>query len=94
MFTLAHLSDLHLPLPPPLPGAPRWRALASKRILGYLSYRLKRKMVHDAAVLAALVDDLRQHAPDHIAITGDLTNIALPEEFTTHRPLAWRACLE
>jgi 3',5'-cyclic AMP phosphodiesterase CpdA len=83
MFTLAHLSDLHLPLPPPLPGAPRWRALASKRILGYLSYRLKRKMVHDAAVLAALVDDLRQHAPDHIAITGDLTNIALPEEFTT-----------
>jgi 3',5'-cyclic AMP phosphodiesterase CpdA len=79
MFTLAHLSDLHLPLP----AAPRWRALASKRILGYLSYRLKRKMVHDQAVLAALVDDLCQHAPDHIAITGDLTNIALPEEFSS-----------
>jgi 3',5'-cyclic AMP phosphodiesterase CpdA len=77
MFTLAHLSDLHLPLSAP----PAWRALASKRILGYLSYRLKRKMVHDQAVLAALVDDLRQHAPDHIAITGDLTNIGLPEEF-------------
>ncbi|HEX5080283.1 MAG TPA: metallophosphoesterase [Geminicoccaceae bacterium] len=78
MFTLAHLSDLHLPLPP---GAPRWRALASKRVLGYLSYRLKRKMVHDQAVLAALVDDLCRHAPDHIVITGDLTNIGLPEEF-------------
>jgi 3',5'-cyclic AMP phosphodiesterase CpdA len=83
MFTLAHLSDLHLPLPPPPPGAPRWRALAGKRILGYLSYRLKRKMVHDQAVLAALVDDLCAHAPDHIAITGDLTNIGLPEEFAS-----------
>lgn len=79
MFTLAHVSDLHLPLR----AAPRWRDLLGKRVLGYLSYRLKRKMVHDRAVLAALVDDLRQHAPDHIAITGDLTNIALPEEFTS-----------
>ena len=78
MFTLAHVSDLHLPLQ----AAPRWRDLVGKRILGYLSYRLKRKMVHDRAVLAALVDDLRHHAPDHVAITGDLTNIALPEEFT------------
>jgi 3',5'-cyclic AMP phosphodiesterase CpdA len=79
MFTLAHLSDLHVPLQ----AAPRWRALASKRILGYLSYRLKRKMVHDQAVLAALVEDLCQHAPDHIVITGDLTNIGLPEEFSS-----------
>ena len=79
MFTLAHLSDLHLPLP----AAPRWRDLAGKRILGYLSYHLKRKTVHDRSVLAALVDDLLQHAPDHIAITGDLTNIALPEEFAS-----------
>jgi 3',5'-cyclic AMP phosphodiesterase CpdA len=79
MFTLAHLSDLHLPLP----ATPRWRDLAGKRLLGYLSYRLKRKMVHDRCVLAALVDDLLQHAPDHIAITGDLTNIALPEEFAS-----------
>jgi 3',5'-cyclic AMP phosphodiesterase CpdA len=79
MFTLAHVSDLHLPLP----GGPRRRDLVGKRILGYLSYRLKRKMVHDRAVLAALVDDLRQHAPDHVAITGDLTNIALPEEFVS-----------
>ena len=79
MFTLAHVSDLHLPLP----AAPRGRDLLGKRILGYLSYQLKRKTVHDRAVLAALVDDLRQHAPDHVAITGDLTNIALPEEFTS-----------
>lgn len=77
MFTLAHLSDLHLP-PPAAIGL---RAAASKRLFGYLSYRLKRKKVHEEAVLGALASDLRQSAPDHIAITGDLTTIALPEEF-------------
>lgn len=80
MFTLAHLSDLHLP-PPPI----GWRAAASKRLSGYLSYRLGRKKVHDQAVLAMLADDLRAIAPDHIAITGDLTTIALPDEFTRVR---------
>jgi len=78
MFTFAHLSDLHLPMPA-LSG---WRPLANKRILGYLSYQLKRKNVHRQSVLAALVEDLRRQAPDHIVITGDLTNIALPEEFS------------
>jgi 3',5'-cyclic AMP phosphodiesterase CpdA len=77
MFTLAHLSDLHLP-PPAAIGL---RAAASKRLFGYLSYHLKRKKVHEAAVLEVLASDLRQSAPDHIAITGDLTTIALPEEF-------------
>jgi 3',5'-cyclic AMP phosphodiesterase CpdA len=77
MFTFAHLSDLHLPMPP-LAGR---RPLAGKRILGYLSYQLKRKNVHRQSVLTALVEDLHRLAPDHIAITGDLTNIALPGEF-------------
>ncbi|MEM7022378.1 MAG: metallophosphoesterase [Pseudomonadota bacterium] len=77
MLTLAHLSDLHLPLP----ALASWRALTNKRVLGYLSYRFKRKWVHRQSVLAALVDDLHRQAPDHIVITGDLTNLALPEEF-------------
>jgi 3',5'-cyclic AMP phosphodiesterase CpdA len=81
MFTLAHLSDLHLP-PPAAIGA---RAAASKRLFGYLSYRLKRKKVHEVAVLEALASDLRESAPDHIAITGDLTTVALPEEFARVR---------
>src|SRR5262249_53086844 len=28
-----------------------------------------------------LVRDLQAHAPDHIAVTGDLVNLALPSEF-------------
>jgi 3',5'-cyclic AMP phosphodiesterase CpdA len=65
-----------------MPALAGWRPLASKRILGYLSYQLRRKSVHRQSVLAALVADLHHQAPDHIAITGDLTNIALPEEFS------------
>ena len=77
MFRLAHLSDPHLPLPPTV----GWRDLATQRLIGYLSYRFRRKRIHDPRVLAALVDDLHRTAPDHIAVTGDLTNIALPGEF-------------
>jgi len=78
MFRLAHLSDLHLaPLPePPL------IALANKRVLGYLSWRRRRHKIHRSEVLEAVVADLRRQNADHVAITGDLTNISLPEEFT------------
>lgn len=37
--------------------------------------------MHRPEVLAALAADLAEVAPDHVAITGDLTNIALPGEF-------------
>lgn len=81
MFTLAHLSDPHLGSMP----APGLRALASKRLFGYLSWRSRRKAIHDGPVLPSLTADLRSAGPDHVAITGDITNIALPEEFTRAR---------
>src|SRR5690348_13466503 len=80
-FTLAHLSDVHLA---PLPK-PRWSELANKRITGYINWLRRRRHVHDRAVLERLVDDLRDQAPDHIAITGDIANIALEEEFVRGR---------
>ena len=77
MFTLAHLSDPHIaPLPPV-----RWRDLANKRLLGYLSWMRRRRHVHKREVLDALTRDLRAQTPDHTVVTGDLTNIALPAEF-------------
>jgi 3',5'-cyclic AMP phosphodiesterase CpdA len=36
-------------------------------------------------VLDALLEDLREQAPDHVAVTGDLTNVSLPEEFPLAR---------
>jgi 3',5'-cyclic AMP phosphodiesterase CpdA len=77
MFVLAHLSDPHLaPLPPPLPGD-----LVGKRALGYLNWRRKRGDIHRADVLDAIVRDLKTQRYDHLAITGDLVNIALAAEF-------------
>jgi 3',5'-cyclic AMP phosphodiesterase CpdA len=40
MFTLAHISDLHLG---PLPKAESWSSYFSKRAIGYLSWRLRRQ---------------------------------------------------
>jgi len=81
MFTLAHLSDPHLA---PLP-APRWSQLVGKRITGYINWQRKRRFIHDPAVLAIIVADMKSQAPDHIAVTGDIANIALPGEFTRGR---------
>src|SRR5207344_2084893 len=77
-FTLAHLSDPHLP---PLPAA-RWRDLAGKRALGYLNWTRNRHKYHRRDVLDALVADMQAQRPDHIAVTGDLVNLALEAEFT------------
>src|SRR5258706_6966646 len=82
-FTLAHLSDPHLP---PLPSL-RLRDLAGKRALGYLNWTRNRQKVHKRDVLDALVSDMQAQTPDHIAITGDLVNLALEAEFAPSR--AW-----
>ena len=82
-FRLAHLSDPHLPSF----GAPGgFRDLVSKRTLSRLAWRRKRAK-HEPAVLAALVADIKAWAPDHVAVTGDLTNFSTPEEFA--RAGAW-----
>ncbi len=81
MFTLAHLSDPHLA---PLPGV-RAGELLNKRITGWLNWQRKRRFVHDRAVLDRLVTDLKAQGADHIAVTGDIANIALKEEFTRGR---------
>jgi 3',5'-cyclic AMP phosphodiesterase CpdA len=80
-FTLAHLSDPHLP---PLPAV-RFRDLAGKRVLGYLHWTRKRHKFHRRDVLDALVSDMQAQAPDHIAVTGDLVNLALEAEFAPSR---------
>jgi len=82
-LTFAQLSDPHLSS---LDGA-RWRDLANKRLLGYLSWRRHRRLEHRGEVLEALQRDLLGICPGHLVITGDLTQIALPDEFRQAR--AW-----
>lgn len=82
-YVLAHLSDPHLA--PML--RPRWTELAGKRATGYLNWRRKRRFIHDAGTLATLVADMKAQNPDHIAVTGDIANVAAAAEFRTGR--AW-----
>lgn len=77
MFKLAHISDPHLgPLPPV-----RVAEIMNKRFFGWLSWVRRRRALHRPEVLTALAADLRRLAADHLVVTGDLTNIALPAEF-------------
>lgn len=80
-FVLAHLSDPHLG---PMPQA-RLRDLAGKRAIGYMNWKRKRHAIHRSDVLDELVADMHAQRPGHIAITGDLVNIALPLEFAGAR---------
>jgi 3',5'-cyclic AMP phosphodiesterase CpdA len=82
-FVLAHLSDLHLSTLDGVSAA----ALLDKRILGYLSWRHRRRHEHRADVLDALRADLAGARPDHVAVTGDLTHLGLPHEF--RQAAAW-----
>ncbi|WP_228259580.1 metallophosphoesterase family protein [Siculibacillus lacustris] len=82
MFRLAHVSDPHLgPMP-----RPKLRELVGKRVLGYINWRLNRgRGSLRPAVLDELVDDLHDLAPDHVAVTGDIVNIALDAELEPAR---------
>jgi len=80
-FVLAHLSDPHLG-PLPRPGV---RELASKRLLGYINWRRSRHRRHRRDALDAIAHDVHSRQPDHVAVTGDLVNIALPAEFAHAR---------
>lgn len=77
MFRLAHISDVHLgPLPPV-----KFHQLAGKRITGYLNWKLNRKSVLAGDYLGGLIGDMQSKPIDHIAVTGDLINLSLPDEY-------------
>ena len=81
MFRLAHLSDAHLG---PLPDV-TYGQLASKRAVGYINWqRNRRRYLHDS-VIDTLVADMKAQAPDHVAVTGDLVNLALDAEIELAR---------
>jgi len=83
MFRVGHLSDLHAT--PVRIRDPR--ELAGKRLLGWLSWHVRRRRAHRPDVLAALLDDLHRDPPDQVVVTGDLTNLACESEFAAAR--AW-----
>jgi 3',5'-cyclic AMP phosphodiesterase CpdA len=76
-FTLIHISDFHLCRPT---GVSFFR-FVNKRAFSYLSWKVRRRREHRLEVLRALIRAVQATAFDHIAVTGDLTQLALPAEF-------------
>lgn len=77
MFQLAHISDVHLsPLPEPTFGE-----LLGKRLTGYINWKKNRKGQLGTDTLDALMQSIKLKQPNHLAISGDLVNLALTKEF-------------
>jgi 3',5'-cyclic AMP phosphodiesterase CpdA len=72
------MSDVHLG---PLPESAAWKDFALKRVIGTLSWKLKRHKLHDPAIAEAIVKDVKAAEPDHVAFTGDLLNVSAHAEF-------------
>lgn len=80
-FVIAHLSDPHIARVNQIDK----RDFLTKRFFGYLRWKLKRRFEQSYELLTILHKDLQRSKPDHIAITGDLTQLALPAEFEKAR---------
>lgn len=81
MFRLAHVTDPHFR---------SWDGVRpadflGKRAVGALNLLLNRRRHHRMELLAALGDDLRSLGFDHVALTGDLSNVSLDSEFAAAR---------
>ena len=81
-FVLAHLSDVHLPVPWSrlLGSRLNGRRLTTKQALGLANWVLRRNRVHRRAAVEAIVAAVQEHEPDHWAVTGDLVNMTLGGE--------------
>jgi 3',5'-cyclic AMP phosphodiesterase CpdA len=78
---LAHCSDLHLLSHD---GA-RWLELANKRWIGAMNLLSNRSRHYHVDAFDDMVRDLNALGVDHVLCTGDVTNLALRQEFAFAR---------
>jgi 3',5'-cyclic AMP phosphodiesterase CpdA len=78
---IAHCSDLHL-----LSHAgARWLHLANKRWIGAMNLLSSRSRHYHVAAFEDMVADINALGIDHVLCTGDVTNLALRQEFAFAR---------
>jgi len=87
-FRLAHVTDPHFRS---FEGA-RVGDFLGKRVVGTLNLMVNRRRSHKMDLLEAMGDDLRRERPDHLALTGDLSNVSLDGEWRAAR--RWIEALE
>lgn len=80
---IAHFSDLHVLA---LDGVPPQRFL-NKRFTGWVNLKVKRSHKHRPTHVLAVAREIKRADVDHVVITGDLTNLALDQEFVAVRTL-------
>lgn len=79
---VAHITDLHVEVPPQL------GQLFSKRALGAVNLYVMGRAAHfTRRTVEALVDAVVGATPDLVVCTGDLTSTATPQEFALAREL-------
>jgi len=76
MIRIAHVSDLHVLS---RTGAHWRRIVFNKRVTGYANLVLRRGRVHRREYLLSVLAAASQ--ADHVAVTGDVTNLALEHEY-------------
>ncbi|HTR53534.1 MAG TPA: metallophosphoesterase [Kofleriaceae bacterium] len=74
---LAHCSDLHLLSH----DGVRWIELANKRWIGAMNLLANRSRHHHVEAFEQMIDDLNAQGVEHVLCTGDVTNLALEQEF-------------
>jgi len=90
VFRLAHVTDPHFRGAPAFSGVGLGELLG-KRAVGALNLVVNRTRKHKMELLEALRADLQTQAVDHLALTGDLSNIAIEAEFRA--ALRWIAAV-
>ena len=85
MFRLGHVTDPHFR---GFSGA-KAGEFVGKRAIGALNLMVNRRRKHKMELLAALREDLKAQAVDHLALTGDLSNLSLEGEW--REALRWLA---
>lgn len=90
MFRLAHVTDPHFRGVGGVAGV-GLADLSGKRVVGAVNLVVNRTRKHKMALLEALREDLRAQAVDHVALTGDLSNISIDAEWQA--ALRWLTAL-
>jgi 3',5'-cyclic AMP phosphodiesterase CpdA len=78
---LAHLSDIHVTLPP---ASQPLRTLWGKRVAGTINYYAGNRRAHFAGVedrITTLLADVEAQQVDHALCTGDVSAMSLEDEF-------------
>ncbi|MDY6821031.1 MAG: metallophosphoesterase [Deferribacterota bacterium] len=81
MIRIAHLSDLHINNVSKI----TYKELFSKRLCGYCFWKSKKHKLFDYFIFDEIKKDIGLEKPDHIVITGDLTQLCTASEFKKAR---------